>query len=174
MSQIPVYSVIAFSNTGKTTLLEKLIPELKSRGYRVAVIKHDAHEFEIDREGKDSWRFSRAGADVTAVASAAKAAFIEHRCLGIEEIISRIRDVDLILTEGYKHGSWAKIAVDRAALGQELVLPAEACFAIVSDRALPGPAPVFPLDDPEPLAEYIMADMRRRSDMQRELQGAAR
>ncbi len=163
MKNIPVYSFVAHSGTGKTTYLERLIPSLKARGLRVGIVKHDAHEFEIDREGKDSWRFSHAGADVTAVASATKAAFIERRCLDMETIISRIRDVDLILTEGYKHGPWAKIAVDRAALGRELVLPAEECFAIVSDRTIPGSVPVFPLDDPDPLADCLLKDLHGRA-----------
>jgi molybdopterin-guanine dinucleotide biosynthesis protein MobB len=76
---IPVYSFIAKSGTGKTTLIEKLIPELKSRGLRVAVMKHDAHEFDVDKPGKDSWRMTRAGADVTVIASATHAAVMENR-----------------------------------------------------------------------------------------------
>ena len=61
---IPTYALVAFSNSGKTTFLEKLIPALKSRGLRVAVIKHDGHDFQLDKEGKDSWRITQAGADV--------------------------------------------------------------------------------------------------------------
>ena len=66
---IPVLTFTAYSNTGKTTYLEKLIPCLKSAGLRIAVIKHDAHDFQADIEGKDSWRFAQAGADIVAVAS---------------------------------------------------------------------------------------------------------
>ena len=68
MPNIPVWSLVAQSNTGKTTYLEKLIPALGRLGLTVGVVKHDAHDFEIDYEGKDSWRLSRAGAEVTAVA----------------------------------------------------------------------------------------------------------
>ena len=64
MANIPVIGFAAFSGTGKTTLIEKIVRNLKAQGFRVAVIKHDAHKFEIDKEGKDSWRFSKAGADL--------------------------------------------------------------------------------------------------------------
>ena len=133
MKNIPIYSVVAYSGTGKTTLLEKLIAELKSRGLRVAVIKHDAHEFDIDHEGKDSWRFTRAGADVTVVASESKAAIMENRPVTLESLLGKITDVDVILTEGYKSGKWPKIAVMRSATGKPLPIPAEECFAIVTD-----------------------------------------
>ena len=133
MNNIPVYSVVAYSGTGKTTLLEKLIAELKSRGLRVAVVKHDAHEFDIDREGKDSWRFTHAGADVTVIASESKAAIMENRPVAVEALLGKITDVDVILTEGYKSGKWPKIALMRSATGKPLPLPAEECFAIVTD-----------------------------------------
>ena len=71
---LPVLTFTAYSNTGKTTYLEKLIPCLKAEGLRTAVIKHDGHDFRADTEGKDSWRFARAGAEVVAVASREKAA----------------------------------------------------------------------------------------------------
>ena len=66
MQTIPIFAFSAWSGTGKTTILEQLIPLLKQRGLRIAVLKHDAHDFEIDREGKESWRFSHAGADSAA------------------------------------------------------------------------------------------------------------
>ncbi len=72
----PVVSVVAKSGTGKTTLLEKLIHEMKRRGYRVGAIKHDAHSFEIDHEGKDSWRLTHAGADTTVITSPLQTAII--------------------------------------------------------------------------------------------------
>lgn len=75
MQTIPVIAVAAWSGTGKTTLLERLIPVLKERGLRVCVMKHDAHEFEVDRVGKDSWRMTRAGADVTILTNGAMRLF---------------------------------------------------------------------------------------------------
>ena len=158
MGGIPVYSFVAFSGTGKTTLLEKLVAELKSRGLRVAVIKHDAHEFDIDHEGKDSWRFTRAGADVTLLVSGSKAAIMENRPVPLESLIGRIIDVDIILTEGYKNGSWPRVAIQRCATGKPLPVPAEDCFAIVTD--VPGVTgrPCFGLDDISGLADLLIGD----------------
>lgn len=161
MSLIPVYSIVAYSNTGKTTLLEKLIPELKSRGFRTAVIKHDAHEFEIDREGKDSWRLTKAGAEVTVVASKTKAVIMENRFEPIEELIDRIRDVDIILTEGYKHGPWPKIALQRSENGKPLPLPPEECLVIMTDVPVETKTPCLGLNDISALADIIVRDVRK-------------
>ncbi len=158
---IPVYSIVAFSNTGKTTMLEKLIPELRHRGLRTAVIKHDAHEFEIDKPGKDSWRLTQAGAEVTVVASQTKAAIMENRFIPIDELISRISDVDVILTEGYKHGPWPKIALQRSDNGKPLPLAPEECFAILSDVPVKtDKTTVLGLDNIARLAELIVADIK--------------
>ncbi len=162
MSRIPVYSVVAYSNTGKTTMLEKLIPRLKSRGLRVAVIKHDAHEFDIDHKGKDSWRFTHAGAEVTVIASGTKAAIVENRYVPVEELISRIKDVDLIITEGYKQGPWPKIALRRAENNKEFPVPPEDCLAVMSDLPETTDTPCFKLDDVEKLADLIVNDMKTR------------
>ena len=157
-----IYSIVAYSGTGKTTMLEKLIPELKRHGLRIAVLKHDAHEFEVDREGKDSWRMTRAGADISAVASATHAAIMENRPVPTEELLRRMRDVDIILTEGYKHGPWPKIAMLRGATGKPLPVPAEECLAIVTDVALETETPCFGLDDAPALAAWIIKDMELR------------
>jgi len=157
---IPVYSIVAFSGTGKTTLLEKLIPELKSRGLRVAVIKHDAHEFQIDREGKDTWRMTNAGADITAVTNASHAAVLVNRPVSFDVLLSMITDVDIILTEGYKHGSWPKIALFRKASGNPLPISENGYFAIMSDTDTDVNAPCLPLDDIAGLTEMILADIK--------------
>ena len=85
---IPVIGFSAYSGTGKTTLIEKLVACFKADGLRVAVIKHDAHDFEIDKEGKDSWRFAKAGADITLISSASKTAIIEQRPRSFEQNLS--------------------------------------------------------------------------------------
>ena len=95
---IPVLTFTAYSNTGKTTYLEKLIPCLKSAGLRIAVIKHDAHDFQADIEGKDSWRFAQAGADIVAVASKRQFALFQYSSFDLSAIITQIHNVDLILT----------------------------------------------------------------------------
>ena len=159
MNNIPVYSVVAYSGTGKTTLIEKLVAELKSRGLRVAVIKHDAHEFEIDHAGKDSWRFTQAGSDVTVVVSGSKAAVIENRPVPLETLLGRITDVDVIITEGYKSGSLPKIAVERIATGKPLPVSPAGCFAIVTDAQTYPEAPCFGLDDVSGLADLLMKEI---------------
>ena len=156
---IPVYSFIAKSGTGKTTLIEKLIPELKSRGLRVAVMKHDAHEFDVDKPGKDSWRMTRAGADVTVIASATHSAVMENRPVPADELLKGIRDVDVILTEGYQQGPWKKIGVNRAASGNALPVLSGSYIAVVTDADVDIPAPHIGLDDVKSLADFIVSDM---------------
>jgi molybdopterin-guanine dinucleotide biosynthesis protein B len=74
---VPIVSIVGKSGSGKTTLLEKVIKELTHRGYTVGVLKHDAHGFEIDHEGKDSWRHKKAGASTVALSSPEKFAVIK-------------------------------------------------------------------------------------------------
>ena len=152
--EIPVYSIVAWSGAGKTTLLEGLIPELKRRGLRVAVVKHDAHDFELDKEGKDTWRLTQAGSDVTAIASASRAAVMENRPVPEEALLGRICDVDLILTEGFKHGKWRKIGLRRGIFE----LPPGEYAAIVSDAPLEEQVPVFAVGDFAGLADWIVSD----------------
>lgn len=162
---IPVVTLAAYSNTGKTTYLSSLVPCLKAAGLRVAVVKHDGHDFEIDREGKDTWQFAQAGADVVAIASATKFALMEYRPIGVEDLVGRISGVDLIITEGYKHGPYPKIALYRAASGKELAVPPEQCFAIVSDTPVEAPCPVFALEDPQSLADYLVRAVQTGAGM---------
>ena len=159
---IPIYCFAAFSNTGKTTYIEKLIMSLKARGLRVAVIKHDAHRFEIDKEGKDSWRFAKAGADMVAVASSEQCAIIEKRELSFDEIIAHIHDVDIIITEGYKYGDMPKIGIYREASGNGLALDPDMFIAVVTDKQLDIAPSQFPLSDPEPMVDFLLADMKTR------------
>src|SRR3990170_4407238 len=96
---IPIVSIVGTSDSGKTTLLEKLIPELIKKGYRVATIKHDVHGFDVDREGKDSWRHKKAGARTTIISSPEKIAVISDtdKDMTLEEIRARyIQDENLI------------------------------------------------------------------------------
>ena len=164
MPKIPVFSVVAFSGTGKTTLIEKLIAELKSRGLRTAAIKHDAHEFDIDREGKDSWRFTHAGSEVSIVISETHAAIIENRHVDIDALVEKITDVDVILAEGYKYGAWPKIGVRRFETGKPLPIPADECFAVVSDVHEQTDRPFFGLDDVKGLADLIVSSIAEHAN----------
>lgn len=158
---IPIYSVVAYSGTGKTTFLEKLIPCLKERGMRLAVYKHDAHDFTIDREGKDSYRLTAAGADMTLLSSQHRAVIMENRPVEPEQLLSAVHDVDLILTEGFKFGPWKKILLVRAAAGGRIALEPDECFAVVTDVPIRTSVPVFGLEDAGALADYIIQDRKK-------------
>ena len=111
---IPYLSFVGRSNTGKTTVIERLIPILCERGLKVAVIKHHPHDFDIDIPGKDTYRYKQAGATMSILASPGKVAVVEdtEKELSLEEIITRyVHDVDLLLIEGFKRERVPKIEV---------------------------------------------------------------
>ena len=153
----PVLSVVAKSGTGKTTYLERLIPELKKRGLTLGVIKHDAHRFEIDIPGKDSWRAAKAGADVVAISSSEKTAVIERheQPVPLNELVRRMGAVDLVLTEGYKAGHKPKIEIFRAELGRGALCPDSELIAVVSDDDIERGVPVLPFSDIAAMADLI-------------------
>lgn len=157
MTNIPVIAFAAYSGTGKTTLIEKLILELKGRGLRLAVIKHDGHKFEIDHEGKDSWRFAHAGADITMISSAEKTAYIEQRPLSLEQLLGMVHDVDLILVEGYKNESLPQIGIARKATGKGFTADISRFAALVTDMEVETDLPCFGLEDISAIADFIRA-----------------
>ncbi|MGM9521090.1 MAG: molybdopterin-guanine dinucleotide biosynthesis protein B [Oscillospiraceae bacterium] len=160
MKSIPVLGFAAYSGSGKTTLVEKIIPILKSRGFRIAVIKHDAHSFDVDYEGKDSWRFTQAGADISIVSSAEKTAVIEKRRLSFCQAAAFAHDVDIILVEGYKNEGFTQIGINRAATGKGFSGPIERFAALVTDEEVKAQGiPCFGFNDFEEIAEFIINNM---------------
>ena len=154
---VPVFAFAAWSGTGKTTLIEKIVRELTARGLRVGVIKHDGHDFEIDREGKDSWRFTQAGAKVSVIASAEKTAAIRQEGLGIRELIASVDGVDILLVEGWKNESLPRIGIARRATGRGFTAPVETFLATVSDFEVPeSPVPAFGLENVEGICDFLM------------------
>jgi molybdopterin-guanine dinucleotide biosynthesis protein B len=156
---IPIISIVGKSDSGKTTLIEKLVPELTRRGYRVATVKHDMHGFEVDREGKDSWRHKQAGAHTVVISSPQKIALIRdvERDLTLDEIRGRwIQDVDLILSEGYKKDVQPKIEVFRKEKHKKLLCTKkDNLVAIVSDQRFTVGVPCFHLEDMRGLSSFI-------------------
>ena len=166
MKTIPVISIVAKSDSGKTTLLEKVIRELKARGIRLAIIKHDAHSFEIDHPGKDTWRHAQAGADVVAISSPGKVAIIEklEQELRLDEVIARISGVDIIITEGFKREHKPKIEVFRSAAHKELLCRPDELVAIASDIPWDLGVPCYDIDDFQGVADEIEKFMRGHQD----------
>lgn len=156
---IPIVSIVGKSDSGKTTLIEKLVPELTQRGYRIATVKHDTHGFEVDQEGKDSWRHKQAGAHTVVISSPQKVALIRdvEKDLTLEEIREKlIQDVDLILSEGYKKDIQPKIEIFRKEKHKELLCTKEDnLIAIVSNRTFNIGIPCFDLEDMKGLASFI-------------------
>lgn len=161
-SHVPTISFVGFSGSGKTTLIEKLIPALGGDGLRVGVIKHDAHNFEIDHKGKDSYRFFHAGAEGVVISSDQKTAsvFATKNPEDIHSLISKnFSGYDLVLTEGYKKSSLPKIIVTRDVLSAEaLAMFSEGIVAVATDhrQELGGNYPILNLNDPEEVKTFIL------------------
>lgn len=158
MNEIPVLTIIAKSGSGKTTLMEKLIAELKKRGYKLATIKHHSHAgFDIDKPGKDSWRFAQAGSDQVIITAPDKIAgyCLLERELTLDEILETISGVDLILVEGYKRAGKSALELVRAEIGTELIGDEEQLVAVAADVPLEVSIPQFSLDDIEAIAAFI-------------------
>lgn len=166
MSGTPIISVVGRSDSGKTTLLEKLIAVLKKRGYRVGTVKHDTHGFDIDHPGKDSWRHAQAGSDVVVIASPNRLALIKRldNELTLDEVASYITDVDIILTEGYKRADKPKIEVHRKAVGGDLLCSPQELLAVVTDEPLNVPVPQFSFEETEALADLLEAKVLGRRE----------
>ena len=155
---IPTFSIVGASGSGKTTLLEKLVRELKRRGYRIAVIKHHPYPgLDADVPEKDTWRLSRSGADHVLLATPDQVMHKRRleRERSLEEVAAEIRDVDLILTEGYKGENAPKIQISRGKAPLEPVCDPAQLVAIVSDRRFDVDVPQFDPDDAAGLADLI-------------------
>ncbi|MHB8138444.1 MAG: molybdopterin-guanine dinucleotide biosynthesis protein B [Deltaproteobacteria bacterium HGW-Deltaproteobacteria-1] len=156
---IPIVSIVGKSNSGKTTLLEKIIADLVGRGYRVATIKHNRHGFNIDHEGKDSYRHKQAGAHTTVVSSPHQIAIIQDvdRDQTFAEIRDNyIREADIILTEGFKVNDYPKIEVFRSELKRELISKKEdGLIAVASDVKLAVDVPCLDINDAKAIADFI-------------------
>lgn len=163
MSKV-VISVVAKSGSGKTTLLEKVIRILKEKNIKLAVIKHDAHSFEMDKPGKDTWRHAQAGADIIAISSPEKFAMIEkrERELTLDEIVDRIEGVDLIITEGFKRQNKPKIEVFRSTAHSTLLCEPQELIAIASDIPWDIGVPCYHIDDATGIAEEIINFMNKQ------------
>ena len=157
MPPVMINLVAAQSETGKTTILEKLLPELKKRGMRVAALKGHLHHYDLDLPGKDSWRFARAGAEVTGMTTPDSYILIGSSGTesGIDAAAGLLQDLDLLIIEGNKKSKNPKIEVVRSAVNSEPLL-LDNTIAVVSDREdLNLDIPVFGLDESTALSDFI-------------------
>ncbi len=162
---VPVLGVAAYSGTGKTTLLRKVLPQLRGRGMRVAVVKHAHHSFDIDVPGKDSYELRKAGATQMLVASRHRWALVtetgdaaEPR---LEALLSRLdqAELDLILVEGFKAERFPKIELHRPSLGHPLLYPLDPSIVAIATDAPLAATPairVLDLNQPEQIVDFIL------------------
>ena len=164
-SPVPVLGFAAYSGTGKTTLLTRLIPLLKARGLRVGVIKHAHHRVDVDTPGKDSYELRKAGAGQVLLASAQRwALMVEEETAGdpdLQTMLNRLEvsRLDLILVEGFRHLAYPKIEIHRPSLGKPPLFPQDhSIIAIATDAELTPETrlPQLDLNDPSSILEYIL------------------
>ena len=159
MADTPVFSIIGWSGAGKTTLLERLLPALKSRGLRVAVVKEIPKAFDVDVEGTDTWRFSRAGADCVAIANPKQSIVFMNYAVGTRELIESVSGVDMVITEGHHDLGYPQLEVFRAEVSGTLRCPcAGNLIAVITqdDIALEEGVRRFAFGEIDALADFLV------------------
>jgi molybdopterin-guanine dinucleotide biosynthesis protein MobB len=157
-----IFGVVGWKNNGKTGLMERLVREMTARGFRVSTIKHAHHKFDIDQAGKDSFRHREAGAQEVLLSSGNRFALM-HEVRGegeptLAQLLSKLSPVDLVLIEGYKRDTHAKIEAHRTENARPLIAREDkTVVAVASDIALPDlTQPVFSLDDTIEITDFIL------------------
>lgn len=159
--------IAGYSGSGKTTLIEKVIPCLVMEGFRVSLIKHAHHEFDIDQPGKDSHRHRVAGASEVLITSSNRWALM-HELRGVpepslDEQLKQFSPCDVVIVEGWKHHTMPKIEVHRKLADKPLLFPHDASVvAVATDESLATDIPQFGLDDAESVAQFIIAHLGLR------------
>jgi molybdopterin-guanine dinucleotide biosynthesis protein B len=162
-----IIAIAGYSGSGKTTLIEKVIPCLVMEGYRVSLIKHAHHEFDVDQPGKDSWRHRHAGASEVMVTSSNRWALM-HELRGedepsLDEQLKHFAPCDVVIVEGWKHHAMPKIEVHRKLSDKPLLFPEDASVvAIATDEHLATHLPQFDLDDASSVAQFIITHLGLR------------
>lgn len=156
---------IGYSNSGKTTLIEKLIPIFRARGLQVSAIKNAHHGFDMDRPGKDSFRYRNAGAGQVLIATAVRWALLTEtpqRSASLDELLDELAPSDLVIIEGFKsEGAIPRIEVrrlpERASSVEPPIFPRDAnVVALATDHAVDTALPVLDLNDPDKIAAFIV------------------
>lgn len=159
-----IYGIVGWKNAGKTGLMERLVSEITSRGFRVSTIKHAHHSFDIDHPGKDSHRHRAAGATEVLLASRQRFALMHELRSDAEpalaDLLPKLAPVDLILVEGYKRDNHPKIEAHRAETGNPLIAPGDPTIrAVASDSTPDIDRPLFDLNDTAGIANFILKEV---------------
>lgn len=170
------FAIIGDSDTGKTRLIQQLVPELKKRGHSVAVIKHCPHGYNFDLEGKDSWEYTKAGADGVALVAPDQLAVFQQKPGNVPSVsvaLEYFKDVDIILVEGFrKEKGLDKIEVLRKGENGKVKGPLEDLIAVVSDEKVSIDKPVFHPDQISELADFLENKLgKRKSHVVLEIDG---
>lgn len=158
MSHSPVLCIVGRSNTGKTTIIERLVQRFKSEGFQVAVVKRDGHDKAVfDYPGKDTWRFTQAGADTVVLATPTRVYQYQKQITSpnLEDLIRGIEPVDIILVEGFKHSSYSKLEVIRAEINTESACQEHEVMGYISDTYQSKDKPVFHSEELDKIIEWI-------------------
>jgi molybdopterin-guanine dinucleotide biosynthesis protein B len=160
-----IVAVSGVKNSGKTTLLSKLIPALKARGVTAAVIKHDGHRFAADREGTDTCRLLAAGAVGAAIFDGEKFQAVKYGSVTEKELFGLYPEADILLLEGFKHERYPRVEIVRKGVSEKPVCDPASIFALVTDTdaALPG-VPRFGLEDVDALAALLVERLERGAE----------
>jgi molybdopterin-guanine dinucleotide biosynthesis protein B len=153
-----IISFVGKSSSGKTTLLEKVIAELKKRGHKVAIVKHSHHKDDLDTAAKDTWRFTKAGSELSAINSLDHLAIYRRmdEFFDPQDIAKYVLwDFDIILTEGFKGSNYPKIEIHRAEQGDELLTDPKLLIAVVTDKPLAITVPQYAHDDIKGIVDII-------------------
>lgn len=152
-----ILSVTSYSGVGKTTLIENIVKLLTSRGYKVGTIKHTCHDFDVDCEGKDSYKHRKAGASKVCVVSKNRVSFVEERSeeKNLKDIIKLYNDMDLIIIEGYKKYKFKKLEIIRSEKYNDIISDKEDLIGIVSDLDHQVDVVKFNLDDYINISNFI-------------------
>ena len=159
-----IYGVIGWKNSGKTTLIERLVADIVSRGFSVSTIKHAHHTFDVDQSGKDSYRHRVAGASEVLLTSSKRFALM-HEIRDFKEpllasLLIKLAPVDVVLVEGYKSDNHPKIEAHRRETGKPLIATKDKTVrAIATNAQLSFDLPVFGLDDTQEITEFILAEL---------------
>jgi molybdopterin-guanine dinucleotide biosynthesis protein B len=171
-----VIGFAGWSGAGKTTLIVRLIPELNRRGFSVSTIKHAHHNFDLDQPGKDSYEHRAAGAEEVLVASANRVALMRELRGAPEpslgELLRLLKNVDLVLVEGFKRDPLPKIEVFRSANGKPPLYPEDAnIVALISDAVSSGGLPHASIDDIAAAADLVLAHAHSLAEVLAEFEG---